>query len=220
VWLPYVWGSLETCQSERDLGITLFSDLKVGIQCQQAYSKASRMFGVMKRTIEYKIPEVMLCLYKALVCPHLEYSVSAWWSPRHYTKDKKLLEKVQQRFTKLISGLQNLSYENRLEKLGLWTLEERRNRADLIEVLKMAHGLSGVALNTLFELDTIGRTRGHCFKLVKHRCCKDIRRFFFSQRVVSKWNSLEEMTVTAKTVNSFKSNLEHERRMKMGLFLD
>ena len=61
--------------------------------------------------------------------------------------DKKLLEKVQHRFTRTITSLKSLQYEARLQKLGLWTLEERRNRADLIEVFKMARGFLCYTIN-------------------------------------------------------------------------
>ena len=64
-------------------------------------------------------------------------------------------------------------------QLKLWTLEERRNRADLIEVFKMAHGFSTISLSEMFQLDTSGRTRGHFFKQIKYRCNKDVRKFFF-----------------------------------------
>jgi len=80
----------------------------------------------------------MVRLYKALVRPHLEYCVSAW-SP-HYSKDKELLDRVQRRFTRMINGLGQLSHMERLERLNLWTLEERRNRLDLIEVFKIVRG--------------------------------------------------------------------------------
>jgi len=86
---------------------------------------------MIKRTIAYKDLKIMLNLYKTLVRPHVEYCVSAW-SP-HYKKDKELLEKVQQRFTKMIKGMKG---RERLQKLNLWSLEERRNRQDLIEVFK------------------------------------------------------------------------------------
>ena len=99
-------------------------------------------------------------------------------------------------------------------------LEERRNRADLIEVFKMAHGLSAIPLTDIFQIDTTGRTRGHSLKLVKCRCNKDIRKYFFSHRVVSKCNMLDNDSVMAKTVNGFKTKLERERAKKMGLFLD
>jgi len=107
-----------------------------------------------------------------------------------------------------------------LQKLGLWTLEERRNRADLIEVFKMAHDFSAIPLTGMFQIDTTGRTRGYSLKLVKCRCNKDTRKYFFSHRVVSKWNMLDNDSVMGKTVNGFKTKLERERTKKMGLFLD
>ena len=104
--------------------------------------------------------------------------------------------------------------------MGLWTLEERRNRADLIEVFRMTNNVSSIPLSTYFELCTDGRTRGHSLKLVKHRCKSEVRRHFFSERVINRWNKLEQDTVSVKTVNGFKTKLEKERSTKMGLFLD
>ena len=90
------------------------TDLKVESQCNEACLKANRMLGLIKRTF-VKTPEVMLNLYKTLVRPHLEYCISAW-SP-HYQKDKKLLEKVQHRFTRMITSLKSLQYTIRYEML-------------------------------------------------------------------------------------------------------
>jgi len=47
-----------------------------------------------------------------------------------------------------------------------------------------------------------------------------VKKYFFSFRVISQWNMLDDTTVTVKTVNSFKTKLEMERKMKMGLFFD
>ena len=127
---------------------------------------------------------------------------------------------MQHRFTRMITSLKSLQYAARLQKLGLWTLEERRNRADLIEVFKMAHGFYAIPLTGMFQIDTTGRTRGNSLKLFKCRCNKDIRKYFFSHRVVSKWNMLDNDSVMAKTVNGFRTKLERERTKKMGLFLD
>ena len=90
---------LEYCDTERDLGVIMSTDLKVEShsQCNEACVKANRMLGLIKRAFVVKTPEVMLNLYETLVRPHVDYCVSAW-SP-HYQKDKKLLEKVQHRFT-------------------------------------------------------------------------------------------------------------------------
>jgi len=117
----------------------------------------------------------------------------------------------------MITSIKSLQYEARLQKLGLWTLEERRNRADLIEVFKMANGFSAIPLTDMFQIDASGRTRGHSLKLVKCRCNRDIRKYFFSHRVVSKWNTLDNDSVMAKTVNGFKTKLERERAKKMGV---
>jgi len=101
----------------------LSNDLKVRRQCEEAYSKASQMLGLINRTTQFKNPEVLLPLYKSVVRPHLEYC-SAVWSPQ-YVEDKVLLEKVQHGFSRMFPELKSLPYEQRLDKLGLWTLEER-----------------------------------------------------------------------------------------------
>jgi len=86
----------------------------------------------------------MVRLYKSLVRKHLEYCMSAW-SP-HYLKDKELLERVQHRFTHLFKNLRQRDYGERLKSLNLWTLEDRRNRQDLIE------GLGSVSMSYLKEM--------------------------------------------------------------------
>ena len=51
---------LQECHEEKDLGVLISSDLKVGSQCNQAFLKANRMLGVLKRTVAYKSPDIML----------------------------------------------------------------------------------------------------------------------------------------------------------------
>ena len=106
----------------------------------------------MARTVRFRNLEVMTRLYKSLVRPYLEYCASAW-SP-HYVKDGELLERVQRRFSRMVPGLRGMEYEVRLERLGLMTLGERRNRADLIELFRISKGLSAISLESFFELDT------------------------------------------------------------------
>ena len=61
----------------------------------------------------------------------------------------------------MIPELKEMTYEKRLAQLGLWTLEERRNRADLLEVFKMHRGLTKIPFERFFELDGGRRTRDH-----------------------------------------------------------
>ena len=143
-------------------------------------------------------------------------------------------------FTRMVPGLKSLKYEERLNCLGLWTLEERRNRADLLEVFKMYKGLSDSALmltlcalqmlvllllslipfDHLFTTSSVTTTRGHSAKIEKHRCQLDLRRHFFSQRVINKWNLLPQHAIDAGSINSFKNRLQKLRQTKMGLFMD
>ena len=163
---------------EKDLGIMISSDMKSSQQCVAACNKANRVLGMIRRTISYKEQWMMTNLYKSLVRPHLEQCVSVW-SP-HYQKDKELLEKVQHRFTRMIEGFSLVPYEERLWKLGLWTLEERRNRSDLIEVFKMFSGYTEIDIKVLFTLDGNDKgLRGHSEKICKVRFNIDVRKYFF-----------------------------------------
>ena len=64
---------LEKVQEEKDLGVLITNDLKASSQCVQACNKANRVLGMIHRTISYKTKDVLLRLYKSLVCPHVEY---------------------------------------------------------------------------------------------------------------------------------------------------
>jgi ribonucleases P/MRP protein subunit RPP40 len=211
-------NKLESVKEERDLGILMSSDLKPSKHCTQAYGKANRMSSLIKRTIVNKSPQIMIRLYKCLVRPHLEYGMSIW-SP-WYKKDRDLIERVQRRFTKMIHGMHDMEYTDRLRHLNLWTLEERRNRNDLIEVYNIIRGRSAIPSESFFEICRDKRTRGHQFTLYKKSCNKDVRLHFFSNRVINRWNDLSERAVNAPSINAFKNELDNIRRKKMGFFMD
>jgi len=203
---------LDTAEEEKDLGIIISKDLKVSQQCKQAYAKASRMLGLINRSIKHKDRDILLSLYKSLVRPHLEYCIPAW-SP-HCVKDKELIERIQHRFTRMFPDLRRLPYLRRLQHLELWTLEERKVRADLIEIFKIIYRISSVSFDTFFKYNNYRATRGHSLKLTKKRASTDLRHHFFSERVINIWNSLDNRTVTSGSIDIFKGNLERLRQSK------
>jgi len=89
----------------------------------------------------------------------------------------------------------------------IWSVEERRNRADLIELFKMVRGISTVPLRSFFKLADGSSTRGHRWKLVKEHSRCDARLYFFSVRVLNRWNSLPQSAVQVQSVNCFKNQL-------------
>ena len=84
------------------------------------------------------------------------------------------------------------SYEERLQKLNLWSVEERRNRQVLIQVFKICKGLNRIRSEEHFHFGDRGKgTRGHSLKLVKVRCARDSRSDI-SNRVLKRWNQLDQ----------------------------
>ena len=109
----------------------------------------------------------------------------------------------------MINNIEGKSYEERLCCLKLWTLEERRNRLDLIEVFKTCNVLSRLKLNEFFTLaDNTRGIRGHSRKLFKFRCTRECCKYFFSNRVINRRNQLDQGVVVASSISAFKGWLD------------
>jgi len=103
----------------------------------------------------------------------------------------------------------NPTYEERLQLLGIQSLESRRLRGDLIETYKYMNGFNDVNHSQLFSfvrdrhpVETRSHTNNH---LVSEKTTLNVRKFFFTNRVTSSWNSLPNEVKEAPSVNSFKN---------------
>ena len=162
------------------------------------------MLGCINRNVSYKSREVIRKLYLAYVRPHLEYCVQAW-AP-YFQKDVDSLERVQRRATKMINGLHDMEYGNRLRSLKLFSLKYRRLRGDLIEVFKIINGLDNMEMNGALVQQF--RHRGNQYNLRKQQCRTRRRLMSFSMRVVNHWNGLPNHVVTSPSLSCFKSRLD------------
>jgi hypothetical protein len=197
---------LESTTEEKDVGVWITNDLKSGHQCAKAAKKAMSALGLVKRSFRHIDKDSFPRLYNSYVRPHLEFCVQSWCP--YYKKDIKELEKVQRRATKLIPSIKQMSYEDRLRSLNMYSLYCRRQRGDLIEAYKLLTGKERVDEDKFFTPATLSSTRGHSHKLYRHQSKLLVRSNFFSQRVVSHWNDLPSNVVGAKSVTEFKEKLD------------
>jgi ribonucleases P/MRP protein subunit RPP40 len=205
---------LTVVEEEKDIGVLIHHSLKPSRQCSEAARKANAVLGQISRSFHYRDKNVFMKLYKSHVRSHLEFSVPAWspWTEA----DKLVLENVQKRAVRMVSGLSG-SYEENLKDLNLQSLEDRRLRYDMIQTYKIIKEIDAVQPSTWFNLagdNPTRRTRltDNPINILPSRSRLEIRNNFFSQRVPELWNNLPESLKNSRNLTIFKRDLTKHMR--------
>ena len=100
----------------------------------------------------------------------------------------------------------------------MYTLEQRRERGDLIEAYKIITGKENIECEKFFKFRDNSNTQGNSMKILKPRLKRSIlqRVNFFSIRVVNAWNELPDYVISSNSINSFKNKLDRYYRRRHG----
>ena len=214
---PYSLGDevLDHVFSEKDIGITIDSELTFEEHIMNQIKKANSIVGLIKRSFEYLSPQLFKQLFTSFVRPHLEYG-QVIWSPK-LRKHANIIENIQRRATKIVPACKNLSYEARLELIGIPTLEYRRKVGDMIEIFKHLHFHDDQTIPKRFNFRT-RPTRRHDFELEQNfgnDGFRGVQTNFFYFRAIKEWNKLSPEVVNSKSVLAFRNNLNRLWKNKM-----
>jgi len=208
--------TLDTTDEERDIGVIMSKNLKLHAQCARATRKAQTVLGQLTRAFHFRDRHIFVRLYTQYVRPHLEFASPAW-SP-WLEADKEVLEKVQMRAVRMVSGLEGHTYEERLNKLGLTTLEERRHQQDMLQAHKILSGSDKVNSETWFAMasdnaaERVTRAAADPLGLKIPANRLEVRKHFFSQRVPEQWNKIPLDVREKVTAAAFKAAYAAHRR--------
>jgi len=188
-----------------DLGVCVNSVLSFSEHINNVVAKAKQRTSLLLRSFVSKDAMLLTKAFIVYIRPMLEYS-SPVWSPCYIGNINKL-ESVQRTFTKRLTGMRSLSYDNRLKALGLERLELRRLYIDLITCYKIIHGQISIPFDSFFEFSTHRGTRGHPLKLFYPDPRVSVRAHCFPVRVIMLWNRLPVSVVLAENILLFKKLL-------------
>ena len=172
---------------------------------------ATSVLYQLGRHFHFRDRNVFKKLYIQYVRPHLEFASPAW-SP-WLEADKKILEQVQEKAIKMISGLTGRTYEEKLVELGLDTLETRREKQDLLEMHKIMNGYGNMDPGTMFSKvqereGRVTRTGADPGNVLVPRARLDTRKYSFTVRVPDSWNRLATETKMTTSLQKFKTAIK------------
>jgi Reverse transcriptase (RNA-dependent DNA polymerase). len=202
----YTFGGkhLRNSTVEKDLGSLVSEDLSLTANTSAIVKKANTSVNLLSRVFGKFHLKTFSSMFNSIVRPVLETNIQA--CRPYLKKDIELIESVQRRATKLIVGMAELSYPERLTRLGQSSLYHRHCRADLVLMFKILHSTNH-PLRCLFELRNDNRLRGHDLT-IRHQSSKLLcRQSSFALRVCSAWNALPQWVVSAHSVSGFKKVL-------------
>ena len=209
-WVQYNTPSgqnITPASSVKDLGVHLSPDMKWSLQANIAAQNGYKMANWVLSVFSDRSKDVLLTLYKSIVRSRLEYSCPVW-NP-YSIQDIKKIESTQRAFTRYIIGCQGMSYWDRLKKLGLMSLQMRRERYVIIHMWKIWQGSAPNDLGISFF--DHGRLGSRCkippMSKKSNLLTKSLYDNSFAVLGPRLWNSVPKEIKAAPSFEVFKSRL-------------
>ncbi|BHF77160.1 hypothetical protein SprV_0502026300 [Sparganum proliferum] len=201
VWTVEVTNGLplQEVDAQTDLGVRITAFLKPSLHCSKVAKSAMTVLYLVKRAFSTFDEDCFVKVFRTVVRPQLEFAIQAWkpWT----SKDLSILEKVQRRATKPVNGQGSLPYDCPISE---FPLIYRQLRGDLIQTFGVMCSQDGCLLPTdFFELTTTTSLRSHSLKRRVTGAKLDIRKLFFSKRVIEAWNALPADVVMSTSIEPF-----------------
>ncbi len=204
--------TVESKSVMKDLGVFISHDLKWAAHIDYLYNNASSVSYHILKSFKSKNIWTLKKLFLTYIRPKVEYN-SPIWSP-YLVKDITKIERVQRHFTKvacLRCGIMFISYQDRLHKLNMKSLQERRVYFDLVFLYKIMHGLTNLNFADYFVFKNIQyNLRGNSHKIdTLHKFKSKQWSFSFFARVAKYWNFIPDDVALSFSLMIFKRKLKH-----------